>query len=177
MNALLAVILAGASVSAAAQTSNTLYPQACGPQDTNFDVKYVNGALPAVPESGKALVVVIQDSPTDTISRRVTKVGIDGTWAGAIKGISYLFFDVAPGEHHLCMNQSTNRRGHPTELAHINADAGRIYYFRILTILDVEEGGINYGILLQPVDRDQALFLASAHPMSIANHKPSNGDN
>ena len=62
MKVLFAVLLLTMSTSAVAQTADALYRQACGPKDTSFEVRQVEGHPPTAPEPGKALVYFVQES-------------------------------------------------------------------------------------------------------------------
>jgi hypothetical protein len=60
------------------------------------------------------------------------RVGADGNWVGAK---SYLYFQLAPGEHNVCtewqsavFKQSSERVG---EAIHLTTEAGKTYYLRL----------------------------------------------
>jgi hypothetical protein len=96
---------------------------ACGPRDVSFEVTADVSQHPTPPpESGKALVYVVQDD------RITTKFGVDGKWVGANHGRTYFFVPIDPGEHHLCV---ISRVGVYTRLAlhQLRAEAGTTYYF------------------------------------------------
>src|SRR6478752_1099912 len=76
---------------------------ACGPDDVSFSVKTSEGSHPpATVEPGKALVYVVGQDPACSNCGKVARIGLDGTWIGAIDFGSYTSFTVEPGEHHLC---------------------------------------------------------------------------
>ena len=77
MKSCLAILLLAMSASAAAQTTDALYRQACGPKDAKFVVEQVKGQPPTVPEPGKALVYFIQKQSGINFT---TRVGLDGAW-------------------------------------------------------------------------------------------------
>ncbi|HEY2360153.1 MAG TPA: hypothetical protein VGK36_03485 [Candidatus Angelobacter sp.] len=128
---------------------------ACGPEETKFDLKTSNAEHSvAQPEAGKALFYVIgQDGTQQDILCKgceiVARVGLNGDWIGAVNGNSFLSSSVAPGEYHLCTQWQSrfSIRSKRLALANFNAEAGKIYYFRMrLTrqgnhapLLDLEE--------------------------------------
>ncbi len=168
MKAPLLILLAAMSLSASAQTADTIYQQACGPKAAKFNVQLVSGQPPAAPEPGKALVYFIQDES----GYFITKVGLDGAWVGAIERNSYLFATVAPGEHHACAMWQKNLGNamHPApHFAHFTAEAGKVYYYLIHSV----DANVAVEFLeLGPVDHDEALFKISSDSQSVAKPKP-----
>ena len=56
-------------------------------------------------------------------------VGVDGVWVGPTHGDSYLYFAVAPGEHHLCASWQSAvilGAGHQGAAAHFRAEDGGV---------------------------------------------------
>jgi hypothetical protein len=109
----------------------------CGPNDIKFAVKRDSHLHPTgTPDPGKALVYVFGDSELDNaaihIGGLVTRVGVDGTWAGAYEHKSYAYFTVAPGEHRLCTSQQSSLKSRTDNASAITfmAEEGKIYYFR-----------------------------------------------
>jgi len=109
----------------------------CGPNEAKFEVKRQAHAHPTgTPEAGKALVYVFGDSELDNtgihIGGLITRVGLDGAWAGAYEYKSYTYFDVGPGEHRLCTSQqsSLKSRNDNASAMTFTAEAGKVYYFR-----------------------------------------------
>ena len=118
-------------------------------------------------EPGKATVVFIQDFGARKfgIGVHVTgRIGVDGSWAGAIKDNSYLSVFLEPGEHHICVNIDSELLGNPVEFAHFTAEAGKAYYFRSRYI----SGG---NLLLAPVDSDEAKYQMAMFPLSVSKPK------
>lgn len=121
----------------------------CGPATQMFDVKKADAKHPvAQPEEGKALVYFFLDYFTAPTMR----LGVDGTWVGANDGMSYFFFQVAPGQHNFCtewqsgiFKKTSERLG---EAIHLSVEAGKTYYLRLtfggrrmfLEIVDEAEG-------------------------------------
>jgi hypothetical protein len=165
MKAALAILLLALSVSAAAQTADAIYKQACGPLDAKFVVEQAKGQPPMAPEPGKALVYFIQK---ESGSPFTTRVGLDGAWLGVLQNDSYIFASVAPGEHHACA--ATLNRKHPeAELVGFTVEAGKTYYYLL------RGTGGPYAIAtmeLGPADRDEARYLIASDPQSKATPAP-----
>src|SRR5579863_8186549 len=107
MKAALVVVLFAAFSSA--QTSQPSSPiaspeAACGPMDIQFDAHPAESQPLHQPDPGKSLVYVIEDfdRAPNQYGSPTLRIGLDGKWAGAVKGDSYVAFSVDPGEHHLC---------------------------------------------------------------------------
>jgi Protein of unknown function (DUF2846) len=140
---------------------------ACGGVPVSMAVKLDSSQhAMAQPQPGKALIYFIQDTGQGgTIAYPTTKIGIDGKWVGANKKDSYFSVSVEPGEHHLCaVIQSSFVSGGP-ELAHLKAEAGRVYYFR--TRIFFAERVAEYFSLV-PADSDEAKYLISSYPLARA---------
>ncbi len=180
MKMLLAVLLLGAA--AIAQT-NAALQSACGPVDTNFKVKR-NASAKAITQTdpGKALVYVIEDQKFKGVRDVTARVGLDGNWIGADRGNSYLSFAVSPGEHHLCTDWVSEflPAGRSVSLSSLNAEAGKVYYFRARTTGGqgsalTNTGGLaiadNGAIDLQQVDPDEGKMLIASSAMSVSHPK------
>jgi hypothetical protein len=104
----------------------------CGPSQVQFDLKLDDTLhVPAQPEAGKAMVYVFEDDFTGPTMR----IGVDGSWAGATNGKSFIYFSVAPGEHSVCtewqsyvFKKTSERAGGAISL---NLEAGKVYYLRM----------------------------------------------
>lgn len=149
----------------------------CGPSKTKFEVTLNSSqAVPAQPESGKALVFVIEvfQRPPGQIATPTIRVGLDGAWVGANHGTSYLSFSVNPGEHHLCTNwQSVFKRlSDQHSLTSFTAEAGKTYFFRVQTHVESEGRGSEvWYIDLQPVNPDEGKYLIGSAPLSVSQAK------
>jgi hypothetical protein len=113
-------------------------PDACGSDKIQFDVRTAqNQPAPAPPAAGKAQIVFVEFLDKDACmgcGTPTTRIGMDGKWVGATKGISYFAIDIAPGDHHLCADwQSMNGkfRESKVDVAELSAEAGKVYYFRV----------------------------------------------
>ena len=171
MRSLLAMILLAASAFAQSQ-SGSATPAACASRNSNFDVKLDQSQHTLLPpEQGKARVYFIQDlGPLPCIACLITKIGLDGTWVGAIQHNSYFSVSVAAGEHHLCANPQSRFAAvnRVVALAHFTAEPGKVYYFRTRTVGDRDNPMFD----LDPVDSDQAEYLIAAFPLSVSHPKP-----
>jgi hypothetical protein len=156
----IALIMMFLAASAFAQDRPAVAAAACGPQDPDFEVKLDKSKHTLVqPEPGKARVYFIQDiGRVNCIGACVkTNIGMDGTWVGAVRRNSYFSVSVEPGEHHMCANF-----GSVIALAHFNAEAGKVYYFRARPF--GSEGQTLFDF--DPIDSDQAKYLIASYPLS-----------
>lgn len=127
----MAVFLSAAPALAQEDAAAALTAAGCGPSEQLFKVKTTDLQHPmGKPEPGKALVYFFVDYEGAFTMR----VGVDGSWVGANNGKSYFFFQVSPGQHNLCTEESddfkksTQRVG---EAMQLNAVAGETYYVRL----------------------------------------------
>ena len=152
------------AASALAQNSSS----ACGSENVSFNVT-LDKSHPSLPkaEPGKATVVFIQDFGAQKFGIGVHmtgRIGVDGSWVGAIKDNSYLSASLEPGEHHICVNLDSELLENPVEFAHFTAEAGKAYYFRSRYM----SGG---KLLLAPVDSDEANYQIAIFPLSVSKPK------
>ncbi len=172
---LLGVLFAGATSSVAA----TL-PDACGSDQVKFSVKTQrsHSAVPD-PAAGQAQVVFIEKMNEEGMGafclgcNVTTRVGVDGTWAGANKGDSYFTYAVTPGEHHLCVNWQSALRAlaSKAEALAFTAEAGKTYYFETSVLMKQEDAGqrqsyVEDRLHLKQVNTDEGQYLAKASAMS-----------
>jgi hypothetical protein len=170
MKTLLAVILISLPALAADPTPSVAAVRtACGSDNVKFSVKSIEGQPSAPqPEPGKALVYVVEqyDRPRNELGKPTVRVGVDGSWVGANRSTSHLFFSVEPGEHHLCSDwQSlppTIARLNPS-LAIFAAEPGRTYYFRARV---VEVSLSLWTLDLERVNDDEGRMLVERSPLS-----------
>lgn len=177
------LVLALLATSAVAQDNVSLMSSeaACGPANVRFSATADATQHPVPqPEPDKALIFVVEDlgqckdclhgrNIVSDVDSAVVKIGADGSWVGADRGNSYLFFSVTPGEHHLCMNWQSrlSLRSHAFAMAGLTAEAGKAYYFRAR----VFPGENNYSFELDRVDGDEGKFLVAASPYSVSHPK------
>jgi hypothetical protein len=139
MKAIFVVILLGCAAFAQNDAAIANAKAACGPDKIHFDVEASDFSDSiAQPASGKALVYVISNRNGIT-----ARIGLNGTWVGAINENSHIAFFVDPGEQHLCASwQSRNKN---VALSSLTVEAGKVYYLRMrfsydqnTPILDIE---------------------------------------
>jgi hypothetical protein len=144
---------------------------ACGPQETQFEAKADARQHPTPqPSEGKALVYVTQDfGHVESKRLMLTRVAADGRWIGANHGDSYIFFEVDPGEHHLCVNWQSRLSSFSKSiaLANFTADEGKTYYFRLRTFA----ADNNYIFELNPANVDEGKLLVALSAYSVSHPK------
>jgi hypothetical protein len=140
---------------------------ACGNLNLSMAVNLDNSRHSVVqPEPGKARIYFIQDTGLDvTIAYPTTKIGIDGAWVGANKKNSWFSVSVEPGEHHLCAAIQSSFVRKDVELAHLKAEAGKVYFYRT-RIIDSRSGPEYLGFV--PVDSDEGEYLIASYPLAEA---------
>jgi len=147
-------------------------PAACGPKSVNFDVKLDDSRHTLLPaEPGKARVYFIQDlGPISCVACTTTRIGLDGSWAGAVHHNSYFSVSVEPGEHHVCANPQSRFAAinRIVALAHFTAEAGKVYYFRARVVGDKDNPFFDF----DPIHSDQGEYLAGRFPLSVSHPKP-----
>jgi hypothetical protein len=141
---------------------------ACGPTQAKFNVKAVDGQpLAPQPESGKALIYVVEqyDRPSNELGKPTVRVGLDGTWTGANRGASYLFFSVPAGEHHFCADWQAPPSwiGPKVSLTSLTAEPGQTYYLRARVI---EHNLSTWTLDLERVNPDEGRWLVQSSPLS-----------
>lgn len=160
------VAILAASVSAFSQT-HPAYLAACGDFNVSMAVKLGdNPHAAAHAEAGKALIYFIQDTGlTISVGYPTTRIGVDGDWVGANRKNSYFSISVSPGEHHLCAAVQSSFVRRDVELAHLTAEAGKVYFFRTRLILS--NSGVEY-LGFTPVDSDEGQYLIASYPIATA---------
>jgi len=140
------------------QAEIALNAAGCGPSAVSFDVTTDKNLHPLPqPEAGKALVYVINWVDT------TTRVGMDGSWIGAIHYRSYFSFSAEPGDHRVCLNSPReNLRGSALT---IRAAAGQTYYL----FLSPREEGVRWK--LEEIDPARGLFLIASSALSTSHPK------
>jgi hypothetical protein len=166
-------LLLTAAASGQNQSIDARLAAGCGPAKTAFEVKTDKNQHPvARPESGKALVYVIEDvtNPTAmTFGEATTRVGLDGNWVGANHGHSYISFSTEPGEHRVCADWQSSMKDLQklSGAARLTAEAGKTYYYRSEVTIPWNGGAANHGndqegqLKLERVDESEGLLLIS----------------
>lgn len=170
MKSLSAVLLAVATCLLAVQCQATTLPASCGDDGVKLDVTTEKAQPIPAPSANNAVLIFVQRN-TRCIGCSVTRVGVDGAWAGADKGNSYFAIAVAPGEHHVCANWEAplaaieNKIG----LTDLQAVAGNTYYFEIEVAMRGPEEVPR--MRLKPISSDMGAFLVSRSKQSIQKTK------
>jgi hypothetical protein len=118
------------AVSAAAKADPL--PAACGADTTHFKASHSKIAPSLTPPADQALVVLIQkEAGEDFASDPISRLALDGTWVGAVKGASYIAIPVSAGSHKLCVSRQSSLDDEKAEVATapLIARAGVVYYF------------------------------------------------
>jgi len=116
----------------------TTLPDSCGNDKTQFEVTtQKKQPAPAPPADGKAQIVFIEVVDRNlacwSCGSPTSRIGMDGAWVGANQGNSYFAIDVAPGEHHLCVDWQSafGSLKQKVGMAEFTAEAGKTYYFEV----------------------------------------------
>jgi hypothetical protein len=92
---------------------------------------------------------------------------MDGAWVGANHGDSWFAVSVAPGEHHLCATLQSSFVNQRMELAHLQAEAGKVYYYRTRLVMSGTVELLDF----DPIDSDQGRYLIASLPLSVSHPK------
>lgn len=182
MKAALVVILFVGSACAQDQAAVAASAAVCGYKAVAFTVKQDVTQHPTPqPEPATALIYVVEDQGkcpkcdggsnafSTNVNQALTKVGMDGAWAGANQGSSYSFFAVSPGEHHLCTNWPSRleARSRAFAMASFTAEEGKVYYFRER----VFPGAHDYSFDLDSIHSDEGKYLVASSVYSVSHAK------
>jgi hypothetical protein len=151
---------------------SVLRAKACGAGTVQFAATSEGTEHPlAQPEAGKATVYVIGTFVGDSPAQPTVKIGLDGAWAGATRGNSYIYMIVAPGEHHLCANWQSGflTPSNLFALGNFTAEAGKTYYFRARAFNGTKRGV--YSIDLDAANDDEGQYLVAASAFSKSHPK------
>jgi hypothetical protein len=90
---------------------------ACGPADSQFDVS-LNTEPPAKPAmQDQALVYVIGNWYGGELGGPVIRIGVNGTWVGALKGTVHFAIPLKAGAYHFCAQGQGHNPPGPREVA------------------------------------------------------------
>jgi hypothetical protein len=171
---LAALLMMAGMLSAQEQATDPRTEAGCGPASLKLDVKTNKKQHDQVqPESGKALVYVFSEYVSDphyqTIGHVTTRIGMDGNWMGASHESSYLSFPADPGTHRICSDvQSIFAPKSLSAAADLNAEAGKIYYFRVV-VKELHTEPIH--MFVSPVDEAEGQLMLSNSALSISHPK------
>jgi hypothetical protein len=110
-----------------------VWPAGCGKSDVQFKVKTdKKSSAPGAPEAGKAQIIFVESVKGPFGTAPVARFGVDGTWVGANRGISYFVVSVDPGEHQLCVSRQSPAKSEREDVgkATVHVEAGQVYYYR-----------------------------------------------
>ncbi len=164
MKIILAVILFSCAAMAQNDAAIEKAKSTCGPGQVRFDVEGTDYPISIIhPASGKALVYVIAEGPI------TARIGLNGSWVGAVEGNSHLSFPVDPGEQHVCASwQSifikTNKL---VGLSSFTAEAGKVYYFRVRVTVQ----GQNPILDMETINGDQGSYMVLKSKISESHVK------
>lgn len=138
----------------------------CGPDTAKFSVSFAKSGDPGPQISGDDATVYVVPGflmgEKGRVNRPILQVGMDGSWIGALQGVSYLRFAATPGTHHFCVRW----QGHTNDISLLNfdAEAGKTYYLRtqFSTFSEID---------LQPVSSDEGRLLVSQATRSVSTQK------
>ena len=154
MKTILALILLSCAAMAQNDAAIEKAKSACGPGPAHFDVEATSYTESITqPASGKAFVYVIAEGPI------TARIGLNGTWVGAVEGDSHMSFPVDPGEHHVCASwQSLFLKGNKAVgLSSFTAEAGKVYYFRVRATIQGEKAPSLLD--LESINSDQGNYM------------------
>jgi hypothetical protein len=168
------------SIAGGTRVGATVLPDACGRDEIRFKVTTEKGRpAPAAPEAGKAQIVFVETIDKDWTGTCIgcnvlTRVGVDGAWVGANKGVSYFAYTVEPGEHHLCANWQSvlGSTGKDIGVASFVAEPGKVYYFQVaITMKQWSVDGFIHSenrLDLKQLSDDEGRYLVKVSPLSAA---------
>jgi hypothetical protein len=166
MKIILAVILLSCVAMAQNDAALEKAKFACGPGRVHFDVEaadYTDSIIQ--PASGKALVYVIAEGPI------TARIGLNGSWVGAVEGNSHMSFPVDPGEHHVCASWQTifSKENKLVGLSSFTAEAGKVYYFRVRVTIQGKYA--SYLLDMEPINSDQGSYMVLKSKISESHVK------
>jgi hypothetical protein len=172
---LLVVLLFAGPVWAQDQVANALATAGCGPNKVELEVKKDKRQHPTGQvEPGKALVYVFggetRDPDVSYFGGPTVRLGVDGTWMGATQYQSYFFFPVSAGGHRMCAGwqSSIAEIAKIRTAASFNAEAGEVYYFRIVSERRQKREPT---IKIEPLDGAEGALLIASSALSTSKTK------
>lgn len=161
------------------QARGTTLPDSCGSDKVQFEVTTAkHPPAPAPPAEGKAQIIFIEALDRNlacwSCGSPTSRYGMDGAWVGATQGNSYFTVDIAPGEHHLCMDWQSafGRLRQKIGMAEITAEAGKVYYFEAKVKLKEYNGGdssdVDRDLNFVEVSGDEGRFRLRASALATA---------
>jgi hypothetical protein len=144
---------------------------ACGAGNEQFDVRTDNPP-PTLPplDPTRARVYFLSTMPDEPFISKIVRLGIDGSWLGAVGPASYTVHDLAPGTHHLCASyQGKALLSEPAQrLLQLHLQPGKTYFVVYRAIIIRDQGLIAF---LEQVDDDQGSFVLQQSTYATATPK------
>lgn len=172
---LLVILLLAGPVWAQEQAADALTTAGCGPDKVEFEVRKDKKQHPTGQvEPGKALVYVFGDETRDAtvnyFGGPTVRLGVDGTWMGAIQYQSYFFFPVSSAGHRMCAGwqSSIGKLRKVRTAASFSAEAGQVYYFRIVSERRQKR---EPAIKIEPLDGAEGALLIASSALSTSRTK------
>lgn len=144
---------------------------ACGVGDPKYSVTTTPAKAVIGNNEGKAQLYLLEVQDRVAFCPlgcgETVKLGLDGNWAGATKGNSYLVLPVSSGQHHLCAEWDAHawRLHKHLELSEFSAEPGKPYYFRVHITPGTTETIGSYR--LEPVNEDEGKLLVASRSRSV----------
>jgi hypothetical protein len=172
---LLVVLLFAGPAWGQEQAADALAMAGCGPDKVKFEVKKDKKQHPTGQvEPGKALVYVFgeetRDANVNYFGGPTVRLGVDGAWMGATQYQSYFFFPVSAGAHRICAGWQSDiaRIAKVRTAASFSAQAGQVYYFRVVSERRQER---EPAIKIEPLDGAEGALLIATSALSASRTK------
>ncbi len=139
----------------------------CGPANSNYHVQLQAHPEPLTPPNGKARVFFIGNSifPRLISNATVVRIGIDGSWAGAVKYDSWFELLLPPGTHHFCAEWKNASSMNGIALNVLDLQPGQNYY---LVASNYALGTLPTVLTFDELNPDEASLLIHEWPRAIA---------
>lgn len=149
------------------------WPQSCGDENINFDVKtQKHQPPPAAPAEGKAQIFFIQveNQMVAPFQNATVRFAMDGAWVGANNGNSYFALTVDPGLHHLCANWQSawKRLNKNVDLTSFTAESGQVYYYAAQVTVNSRDS-VSFG--LAQLNLDEGKYRVQNFKLSTSKAK------
>jgi hypothetical protein len=158
------------SLALAVEARATVLPDSCGDDKVRFSVSTeASQYAPAVPDSGKAQIIFVENSDRPLLGNRTVRVGVDGAWVGANRGNSYFALTVEPGVHHICASWQAAKRAfvRTIDAVSITTEPGGVYY----VAAQFNSSGYkdaNMNLALSQLNEDQGRYRVKAWKLATA---------
>ena len=151
-----------------AQTTNAVLATSCGPLNEIFQVRKAADPKAPIMTDRQAVIYFVQTQPRTCINdcSATVRVGLDGSWAGATRGNSFLSLAIPAGDHHVCSNwqKRIGKVEVKTQLTDFVAEPGKVYYFRTRVVNPTTETLPEF--TLERINADEGKLLVASYAMS-----------